>query len=78
MICNVTTTCVVNRKGERKKKYKILNQDRRQFVLRDLHSHMLIPWGTLLACLHGWIISGFNLTIPNSNGSWMKVIGLLW
>ena len=78
MICNVTTTCVVNRKRKTEKKYKILNQDRRQFVLRDLHSHMLIAWGTLLACLHGWIISGFNLTIPNSNGSWMKVIGLLW
>jgi hypothetical protein len=36
---------------------------------------MLIPWGTLLDCLHGRIISGFNLIIPNFNGSWMKAIG---
>jgi hypothetical protein len=45
MICIVTSTCVVNRKGEGKKKYKILNQDKQQPVPRDLHSHTLYPMG---------------------------------
>jgi hypothetical protein len=58
MICNMTSTCVVNTKGERKKKYKILNQDKRQFVLRFAQSHAY-PMGNVIGLLarqdHFWI-----------------------
>lgn len=63
MICIVTSTCVVNRKGEREKKYKILNQISDNLCREICIVTRFIPWGNTNGLLarqdHFW--TQFNI-----------------